>query len=85
MHIQPLMKTIKPTSFSSGDKLFTCIRSLYGLKRLLNFFTKQISTFVKTLMEQSFALVYIDNFFILSNSKEHMFQLIEQLHINTRE
>ena len=72
---------IKLTSFSSGDKLFAFIRGFYGLKGLPNFFTKQMSTFFKTLLEQGFALVYIDDILLLSDSKEHMFQLIEQLHI----
>ena len=46
------------------------------------FSTKQMSTFFKTLVEQSFALVYIDdNILFLSHPKEHMFQLIGQLHI----
>ena len=73
--------TIKLTSFSSGDKLFAFIGGFYGLKGLPNFFTKQMYTFFKTLMEQGFALVYIDDILLLSDSKEHMFQLIEQLHI----
>ena len=73
--------TIKLTSFSSGDKLFAFIRGFYGLKGLPNFFTKQMSTFFKTLIEQGFALVYIGDILLLSDSKEHMFQLIEQLHI----
>ena len=73
--------TIKLTSFSPGDKLFAFIRGFYGLKGLPNFFTKQMSTFFKTLIEQGFALVYIDDILLLSDSKEHMFQLIEQLHI----
>ena len=72
--------TIKFTSFSSGDKLFAFIRGFYGLKGLPNFFTKQMSTFFKTLKEQGFALVYIHDIILLSDSKEHMFQLIEQLH-----
>ena len=72
---------IKFTSFSSGDKLFAFIRGFYGLKGLPNFFTKQMSTFFKTLIEQGFALVYIDDILLFSDSKEHMFQLIEQLHI----
>ena len=73
--------TIKLTSFSSGDKLFAFIRGFFGLKGLPIFFTKQMSTFFKTLIEQGFALVYIDDMFLLSDSKEHLFQLIEQLHI----
>ena len=73
--------TIKLTSFASGDKLFAFIRGFYGLKGLPNVFTKQMSTFFKILVEQSFALVYIDDILLLSDSKEHMFQLIEQLHI----
>ena len=72
--------TIKLTSFSSGDKLFAFIRGFYGLKGLPNFLTKQMSSFFKTRIEQSFALVYIDDILLLSDSKEHMFQLIEQLH-----
>ena len=75
--------TIKLTSFSSGDKLFAFIRAFYGLKGLPNlyFFTKQMSSFFKTLIEQGFALVYIDDILLLSDSKEHTFQLIEQVHI----
>ena len=73
--------TIKLNSFSSGDKLFAFIRGFCGLKRLPNFFTKQMSFFFQTLIEQGFALLYIDNNLLLSDSKEHMFQLIEQLHI----
>ena len=53
--------TIKLTSFSSGDELFAFIRGFYGFKGLPNFFTKQKSTFFKTLIEQGFALVYIDD------------------------
>ena len=40
-----------------------------------------MSSFFKTLIEQGFALVYIDDILLLSNFKEHMFQLIEQLQI----
>ena len=73
--------TIKLTSFSSRDKLFAFIRGFYGVKGLPNFFTKQTSTFFKTPIEQGFALVYIDDILLLSDSKEHIFQLIEQLNI----
>ena len=47
------------------------------------FSKKQMSTFFKTLTEQRFALVYFDDILLLSNSKKHMFQLIEQLHVNS--
>ena len=67
--------TIKLTSFSSGDKLCAFIRGFFGLKGLPNFFTKQMSTFFETLIEQRFARVFIDDFLLLSNSTEHMFQL----------
>ena len=40
-----------------------------------------MSTFFKNLIEQGFALVYIDDILLFSDSKEHMFRLIEQLHI----
>ena len=44
-------------------------------------FFKSFSKFFLTLIEQGFALVYIVDNLLLSDSKEHMFQLIEQLHI----
>ena len=44
-----------------------------------------MSSFFKTLTEQDFALVYVDDILLLSSSKEHSFQFIEQLHIvNTK-
>ena len=61
--------TIKLTIFSSGDKLFAFIRGFYGLKGPPNFFTKQMSNFFKTLIEQGLALVYIDDILLLSDSK----------------
>ena len=70
-------ETIKLTSFSSGDKLFVFIRGFCGLKGLPNFFTKQMSFFFKTLIEQGFALVHIDEILLLSISKEQLFQFIE--------
>ena len=76
-------ETIKLTSFSSGDKLFAFIRGFYGLKGIPTFFNKQMSSIFKTPIEQGFALEYNDDILLLSNSKEHMFQLIEQLHIIT--
>ena len=74
-------ETIKLTSFSSSDKHLAFIRGFYGLKGLPNFFTKQMSSFFKTPLEQCFALVYNDDILLLSNSKEHMFQPFEQLHL----
>ena len=74
-------RTIKIASLSSGDKLFVFIRGFYGPKGLPTFFTKQMSNFFQTLVEQGFALVYIYDILLLSNSKDHMFQLIEQLHV----
>ena len=82
-HIPLDEETIKLTKFSSGDKPFAFIRCYYGTDALPNFSTKQMSNVFKTLIEQGFALVYTDNILLLSNSKEHMFQLIEQLHISS--
>ena len=48
--------TIKLTSFSSGDKLLAFKRGVYGLEGLPNFFTKQMSTFFKTPIEQDLSL-----------------------------
>ena len=41
----------------------------------------ETSSFLKTLIEQGYALVYIDDILLFPNSKEHMFKLIEQLHL----
>ena len=54
-------ETIKLTGLSSGDKLYTFIRGFYGLKGLLNFFTKQMSTFYRSLIDKRSALVYLDD------------------------
>ena len=64
-------ETIKLTSFCSGDKQFALIRGFKGLKSLPNFFTKQMFSFINTPIDQGFALVYIEDILILSNSKEH--------------
>ena len=81
MHIHPLMLTLLNLPFPPQEINSAFIGGFYGLKELPNFFTKQMSTFFKTLIEQGFALDYIDDILLLSDSKEHMFQLIEQLHI----
>ena len=69
-------ETIKLTSFSSGDKLFTFLRGFYGLKGLPNFFTKQMSSFFETLIEQGFALVYIDDIYSYQILKNTCFNLL---------
>ena len=72
-------ETIKLTGFSSGDKLYTFIRGFYGLKGLPNFFTKQMSTFFRSLIDKRSALVNIDDIF-LADEKQEMFELIKELH-----
>ena len=42
----------------------------------INGFTKPMSLFFKMLFEQGYALVYFADVLLLSNFKEHMFQLI---------
>ena len=73
-------ETIKLTRFSSGDKLYAFIRGFYGLKGLPNFFTKQMSTFFRPLIDKRSALVYIDDILLLANEKQEMFELIKELH-----
>ena len=79
-------ETIKLTGFSSGDNLYTFIRGFYGLKGLPSFFTKQSSTFFRSLIDKRFALVYIDDILLLANETQEMFELIKELHkIATKE
>ena len=79
-------ETIKLTGFSSGDKLYTFIRGFYGFKGLPNFFTKQMSTFFRSLIDKRSALVYIGDMLLLADDKQEMFELIKELHkIATKE
>ena len=79
-------ETIKLTGFSSGDKFYTFIRGFYGLKGLPNFFTKQMSTFFRSLIDKRCALVYIDDILLLADEKEELFELIKELYkIATKE
>ena len=64
-------ETINLTSFSSGDKVYALTRSFYGLKVLPNFFTKPYS-FFQTLIDQGFALVYINDVLLLAHTKTHI-------------
>ena len=79
-------ETIKLSGFSSGDKLYTFIRGFYGLKGLPNFFTEQISTFFRSLIDKRSALVIIDDMLLLADEKQETFELIKELHkIATKE
>ena len=79
-------ETIKLTGFSSGDNLYIFIRGFYGVNGLPNFFTKQMSTFFRPLIDKRSALVYIDDILLLADEKQEMFELIKELHkIATRE
>ena len=51
-----------------------------ALKFCPNFFTKQMYSFFQKLVDQGFALVYIDDILLLAHTKTHMLDLIEQLH-----
>ena len=55
------------------------IRGFYGLKGLPNFFTKQMSTFFRSLIDKRSALVYIDDILLLADEKQEMFELIKEL------
>ena len=79
-------ETMKLTGFSSEDKVYTFIRGFYGLKGLPIFFTKQMSTFFRPLVDKRSALVYIDDILLLTDEKQEMFELIKELHkIATKE
>ena len=73
-------KTIKPTGFSPGGILYAFIRGFYGLEGLPSFFTKQMSTFFRSLMDKRSALVYIDDILLLADEKLEMFELVKELH-----
>ena len=65
-------EAIKLTFFSSADKLFAFI-VFYGTRGLPKFFTQQMSTFFKDLIQQGSALVYIDDILLISISKHIIF------------
>ena len=62
------------------NKLYAVIREFYGLKGLPIFFTKQMSTFFRSLIDKRSALVYIDDMLLLADEKQEMFELIKELH-----
>ena len=74
-------ESIKLTGFSSGDKIYAFIRRFCGLKGLPKFFTKQMSTFFRPLIDKRSALVYFDDILLLADEKQEMFELIKELHI----
>ena len=73
-------ESISLTNFSSGDKVYPFLRGLYGLNVLPNFFTIKCIHYFQKLIEQGFALVYIDDIFLLAHTKPHILDSIEQLH-----
>ena len=74
-------ETIKLTGISSGDELYAFIRVFYGIKGLPNFFTKQMSTCFRPLIDKRSALVYIDDILLLADEKQEMFEFTKELHI----
>ena len=76
-------KTIEFKAFPQVISFLLSLDFFMDLKSYEFFFTKEMSSFFKTLIEQGVTLVYFDEILLLSNSKEHMFQLIEHFHIIT--
>ena len=74
------IEPLAPQLARASDKLYAFIRGFYGLKGLRNFFTKQMSTFFRSLIDKRSALVYIDDILLLANEKQEMFELIKELH-----
>ena len=66
-------ETIKLTEFSSGENLYPFIRGFCGLKGLPNFFTKQMSTFFRSLTDKRSALLYFDDILLIADEKQEMF------------
>ena len=82
MHIHLLMKTLLNLPVSPREINFSLSSEAFMVsKDFQTSLQKMSSTFFKTPLEQGFALVYIDDILLLSDSKEHMFNIIEQLHI----
>ena len=73
-------ESFRITRFSFVNKLFAFIRGFYGLKGSLNFFTQQMYLFVKDLIGQGSAPVYIADIVLMSSSKPHMLKVFKQLH-----
>ena len=79
----PWWKDNQTWKFFFRRQIFRFHTRLLWSQGLLNFFTKLMSSNFKTLIDQGFALVYIDNILLFLNSKEDLFTLIEQLHLNS--
>ena len=59
-HAPLVDETITITSFSSGDKRYDFTRGFYGITGLPNFSQINCTHFFQKLIDQGFALVYID-------------------------
>ena len=68
------------TSFSSGGKLKLFYWKFLRFQKTNNFFTKQMYSFFQKLIDQCFAVDYINDILLLAHTKTHMSDLIEQLH-----
>ena len=78
-HTPLIEEIIKLTSFSSGEKLFVSFEVSMVSKDSQISSQNKCQLFFKTLIEQGSALVHKAAILLLSNSKEHMFRLIEHL------
>ena len=81
MHIHTLTK--KQSNLQVSHLVTNSLHS-YKAFMVLKFFPISLQNRCRPslkLLKQGFALNYIDDILLLSNSKEHMFQLIEQLHV----
>ena len=82
MHIHPSVRILLNSPVSPLEINYLL---LYEVSLVLKDFSISLQNrclpSLKTLRKQGFALVYIDDILLLSDSKQHMFHLIEQLHI----
>ena len=63
-----------------GFHLFAISGEFWSPKNFPNPFTQQMSLFLKDLIRQGIATIYIDAILLMSNVKSHMLQLIKRFH-----
>ena len=72
--------TIKLTGFSFREKNFRFHEMILWPTNHLNFITQKMSISFQDLIQRGSALVHIDAIMIMSISKPHMLQFINQIH-----
>jgi hypothetical protein len=73
-------ETQQLVSFVIGDCQLKFVRGFYGLSGLPNYFSRIMTMQFKSLIQRKDALAYLDDLLLMSDTKDYMFQIIDEFH-----